>query len=302
MSGVLLYDGERRVFATPARWLARHTHSAAAVQDVQHADLAPLGLSVADCGEGLQWVDDGRRVVGPEALAAYLATSTDRWRTAGRILTSPVSKYLTWPVYRWATHHGNDSSGRTPGLDSARPSTFAKGIRRRKPKDLSACASLLGVVYKNGQYPVHWPDAPRAWLSDDEVLDAWVFERGGEIHGHIAVSKVGTDTRSALRWREVTGHDPSELAGITRFFVRPRLQHQGIGQALLDVAVAEIRARGLFPVLDVVSRSTDAIALYEELGWRRRAAYPWGEKGEDLKTYFYEPPPALGTPEDAPAE
>lgn len=289
MSGVFLYDGDSRFFARSARWLARHAHCAAEVQDLKHTDLAPLGLTAADRVEGLQWVEDGRRSVGPDAVAAYLETGRNGWRTAGRLLTSPVSKHLTWPVYRWAANHRDEVTEGT-----------MKGIRRRKPKDIPACATLLGVVFTAGEYPVHWPHAPRSWLADEDVIDAWVFERGGEIHGHVAISRVGLDSVSALRWREVTGHEASELAGITRFFVRPRLQGQGIGTALLDVALAEIRGRGLFPVLDVVSASEAAISLYEGLGWRRRAAYPWGEKDEQLQILFYEPPPALGTPEDTP--
>lgn len=280
MSGVLLYDAGCRFCATSAHWLERHAESTAPVRAWQQTDLADLGLSPDDSAEGLQWVDDGRRLVGPDAVAAFLQSSTDRWRTAGRVLTSPVSQRVAWPFYRWASHHRDAPE---------RP----RGIRRRRPKDVPACASLLGMVFTEGQYPVHWPEAPRAWLAADEVVDAWVFERDGEIHGHIAISKVGLDTRSALRWREVTGHEPSELAGITRFFVRPRLRGQGVGTALLDVAVAEIRARGLVPVLDVVSRSRDAIQLYDDLGWRRRAEYPWGDKEEDLQIYFYESPPPV---------
>lgn len=292
MAGVLLYDGDCRFCARSARWLERHATSTARVEAWQQADLAPLGLAAADCADGLQWVDHGRHVEGPEAVAAYLATSTDRWRTAGRILTAPASKRVTWPVYRWMAHRRAPASG-VPVRGVADPAALAKRVRPRRPKDLAACANLLAVTFSAGQYPVSWPDAPRAWLSADEVLEAWVFERGGEVHGHIAISKVGLDTLSALRWREVTGHDPSRLAGISRFFVRPRLRGQGIGTALLDVAVAEIRARGLVPVLDLVSASTDAVRLYEDLGWRRRASYPWGDKDQDLQIYYYESPPEL---------
>jgi len=170
-----------------------------------------------------------------------------------------------------------------------------KGIRRRRTGDLAGCANLLAVVFSAGQYPVHWPDAPRAWLADEEVLDAWVFERGGEVHGHVAICAVGLDKLSALRWRELTGRECSELAGVTRLFVRPRMRGQGIGTVLLDLAVAEIRARGLVPVLDVVSASKDAVRLYEDLGWRRRAAYPWGDEREGLRIYYYEAPPAPAT-------
>lgn len=146
-----------------------------------------------------------------------------------------------------------------------------KGLRRRRSKDLGACARLLRVVFFEGQYPVDWPERPRAWLSDREVMDAWVVERRGEMLGHIAISTVGEDGGAALRWRELTGLPASELAAVSRLFVRARVRRQGIGTALLDVAASEIRARGLTPVLEVPGASTDAVGLLEHAGWRLRA-------------------------------
>ncbi len=291
MNGVFLYDEECGFCTTSVRWLQRHADSAARVEAWQHADLATLGLSAEDCAEAVQWVEDGHRAVGPDALAAYLQTSTKSWRTAGRVLTAPVSKHVTWPVYRWVAHHRGPQPDGTPATELPRVSAPVKGVRRRRPKDLGACARLLRVVFSDGQYPVYWPDAPRGWLNDEDVIDAWVVERQGEILGHVAISKVGLDAVSALRWREVTGHEPSELAGVSRLFVRPRVRSQGIGAALLDVAVAEIRSRGLIPVLDVVSAGKDAITFYEHRGWRLLAMYPWGEKTDKLQIRYYGAPP-----------
>ncbi|MGH3333248.1 MAG: GNAT family N-acetyltransferase [Nocardioidaceae bacterium] len=291
MNGVFLYDEECGFCTTSVRWLQRHANSAARVEAWQHADLAALGLSAEDCAEAVQWVEDGHRAVGPDALAAYLQTSTKSWRTAGRVLTAPVSKHVTWPVYRWVAHHRGPQPGGAPAIELPRVSPPVKGVRRRRPKDLGACARLLRVVFSDGQYPVYWPDAPRGWLNDEDVIDAWVVERQGEILGHVAISKVGLDAVSALRWREVTGHEPSELAGVSRLFVRPRVRSQGIGAALLDVAVAEIRSRGLIPVLDVVSAGKDAITFYEHRGWRLLAMYPWGEKTDKLQIRYYGAPP-----------
>ena len=291
MSGVFLYDGDCRFCTTSVDWLQRHAISPARVVPWQHADLAHLGLSAEECEEAVQWVDDGHRSAGPDAIAAYLQTSTQSWRTAGRVLTAPVSRQVAWPVYRWIARHRGLLPGGTPACELPRVSPTIKGIRRRRRKDLGACARLLRVVFSEGQYPIYWPDAPRAWLDGEDVIDAWVVERQGEILGHVAISKVGLDAVSALRWREITGQEPSELAGISRFFVRPRVRGQGIGAALLDVAVAEIRARGLIPVLDVVSAGKDAIKLYEDRGWRLRAIYPWGETTDRLQIFYYASPP-----------
>lgn len=235
-------------------------------------------------------VEKSRSEVVP-GLSGRHQRSTHPLRTAGRVLTVSGWEHVTWPVYRWLGRHPGQLPGGTPASELAHASPPIKGFRRRRIKDLGACARLLRVVFSEGQYPVHWPDAPRAWLNDEDVIDAWIVERQGEILGHIAISKVGLDGVSQFRWREITGHLPSELAGVSKLFVRPRVRGQGIGAALMTVAVADIRARGLIPVLDVVSASEDAIRLYEDLGWRLLAMDPWSEKHDRLRIYCYGLPP-----------
>lgn len=161
------------------------------------------------------------------------------------------------------------------------------GLRRRTPRDLAACARLVRVVHGEVRYPVRWPEAPRAWLADEDVLGAWVVEREGELLGHVAVSRVGRDVVTGRRWRELTGVDPSGLGGVTRFFVRSRVRGQGIGGALLDVATVEIRRRGLVPVLEVVTASKDATKLFEDRGWRLLSMDPWRENPDEFRVHCY---------------
>ncbi|HET7356476.1 MAG TPA: GNAT family N-acetyltransferase [Nocardioidaceae bacterium] len=288
MGGVLLYDGECGFCTASARWLERHARGTTRVQAWQRGDLAELGVSAEQCAEAVQWVGNGRRASGPEALAAYLQSGTGAWRAAGRLLATPAAQRLTRPAYRRLVRHRARLSA--PATDGSRPPV--KGIRRRRPKDVPACARLLRLVYAERQYPVYWPEAPRAFLADDEVIAAWVAERHGEMLGHVAISRVGLDPASAMRWREITGRSPSELGGVSRLFVRPKAAGEGIGSALLEVAVAEIRARGLLPVLEVVTASRDAIALYEARGWRLVGMYDWGHRADRLRILYYTAPPA----------
>jgi GNAT superfamily N-acetyltransferase len=176
----------------------------------------------------------------------------------------------SWTLQRWLDRH-HPRPLHEPPLDVRRGTPSVKGLRRRRTKDVPACARLLRVVHSDGRYPVEWPEAPRAWLAEDDVIDAWVVERQGEILGHVALCQVGRDGVSSMRWREITGLDPSRLAAVSRLFVRPRVRGQGIGTALLDVAVAQARGRGLVPVLDVATVNDAAIRLFEERGWRLRA-------------------------------
>lgn len=176
------------------------------------------------------------------------------------------------------------AAGRLLDSPAARP-----GIRERTKDDLAACARLLYLVHAEGQYPVSWPDSPRSWLTDG-VVDAFVAERLRQVLGHVAIVNVGRDPIEAVRWREVTGRNPADLAGVTKLFVRPEARGQGIGTALLQRAVEEIRRLGRVPVLDVVSASTDAIWLYESRGWRLLATYPWGEPSRALRVHYFAAP------------
>ena len=171
-------------------------------------------------------------------------------------------------------------------------STGVRGLRRRRPKDVAACARLARVVHYEAHYPEKLTDAPRAWLCDDEVLDAWVVERQDEILGHVAISTVGHDTTSAYRWREMTGREPTELAAVSRLFIRPKARRLGLGSALLDAAVAEIRAQGLVPVLQVVDAHADAVRLFEEAGWRLLSMDECGSRAEHQRVRCYAGPPA----------
>ena len=54
--------------------------------------------------------------------------------------------------------------------------------------------------------------------------------------------------------------------------------------------VVSILARGLVPVLDVVSNGADALRLYDASGWRMLATYPWGNADDDLHIHFYRGP------------
>jgi GNAT superfamily N-acetyltransferase/predicted DCC family thiol-disulfide oxidoreductase YuxK len=285
MDGVLLYDGDCGFCETSAHWLERHARSPARVEAWQDADLVRLGLSAAECAEAVLWVEDGHRAAGPEAVAAYLRSASTPWQTAGRLLQAPVSKHVAWPVYRWVAQHRDGLPGGTTN-EPSRDGNPVKGLRRRRPRDVGACVRLLRVVFYEDRYPTAWPDGARSWLDGDDVVDAWVVERQGEILGHVAISHTGLDPLSALRWRELTGQPPDQLAAVSRLFVRPRARREGIGTALLDVALAGVRARGLTPVLEVVSSWEGAPAFVEARGWRLVAMYPSDER---LQVFYYEP-------------
>lgn len=195
---------------------------------------------------------------------------------------------LTEPVQRWLTRHRVHNEG-------VAASSVPHGVQicRRNDSQLAACSRLLGLVSAECGYPVPRPMSRRGWLTGEDVLNAWIAEEHGRVQGHVAITRVeGGDPATALRWREVTGRPASELAGVSRFFVRSSSRGQGLGTALLETAVEESRARGLMPVAEVVSTSRRGVPFYDRAGWRMVAMYPYGRRDEGLETYLYAAPPA----------
>lgn len=164
-------------------------------------------------------------------------------------------------------------------------------IRRRKDHQLAACARLLGLVSVESAYPIPRQPDRREWLSGEDVLYAWTAEEHGRVQGHVALARVDRDPMTAMRWREVTGRPPSELAEVSRFFVRSSARGRGIGTALLETAVDESRARGLLPVGKMISTSRRGVPFYDRAGWRMVAMYPCGRREDGLETYLYVAPP-----------
>jgi GNAT superfamily N-acetyltransferase len=175
-----------------------------------------------------------------------------------RASSTPAHR-LTLPVQRWRTRHGTAA----PGLP--------RGIRVRRSRDVGSCARLLRRAYFEGVFPGHGDEDPRSWLDAPEVNAAWVAEQGGEIVGHVAVSSLRVGA-AGLRWREIVGRPTEELRAVSRLFVRPRSRGAGIGSTLLQVATADVRARGLVPVTEVLTLSSEAPAFYLDQGWRLRAS------------------------------
>jgi len=101
-----------------------------------------------------------------------------------------------------------------------------------------------------------------AWLDDgDSYLARWVAVRGDVVVGHIAVTAPHDYILNFL--------DASkDLAEITKFFVDPAAQRDGVGALLFTRARDFIRESGSVPVLAVVSTSSDALNFYPKNGMR----------------------------------
>ncbi|HLK46113.1 MAG TPA: GNAT family N-acetyltransferase, partial [Acidimicrobiales bacterium] len=90
----------------------------------------------------------------------------------------------------------------------------------------------------------------------------------GAVVGHALLRPRSAPPSVELAATEL-GVDRASLGFVARLLVDPARRRLGIGRLLLDTVVADARARGLTPVLDVVVRDGGAIALYEATGWTR---------------------------------
>ncbi len=154
-------------------------------------------------------------------------------------------------------------------------------LRGRTAADLPALVGILEAQRPTSGYPVRWPlpFPAEEFIARRTELAAWVAVDPGRedaVVGHVALTDVAPGWE-ADGWGAGTGLPASALAAVSVLFVDPAATGQGVGSTLLDTAVDHARAMGRTPVLDVVSESARAVALYTRHGWQvvGRARPPW---------------------------
>jgi GNAT superfamily N-acetyltransferase len=139
-------------------------------------------------------------------------------------------------------------------------------VRHRTEADLEQCVAMAERVHDLDGYPFFLPTDLRTFLVTPGAYRAWVAERSGVILGHVALHPRSSDVVMA-RASEALGRPVDELAVVARLLVAPDARGSGTGRALLEVAAENARTRGLWPVLDVATDLTVAVALYDASGW-----------------------------------
>jgi predicted DCC family thiol-disulfide oxidoreductase YuxK len=124
---VFLFDGDCAFCTRCAIFLRRHVATPARIVAWRSVDLAPLGVTAAECAAAVRYVQvgpagAGRVSAGPAAIADLLRTATDRrWRLAGRVLGTRAVLLLAWPVYRWVARNRHRLPGGRAYCELPRP-------------------------------------------------------------------------------------------------------------------------------------------------------------------------------------
>lgn len=162
-------------------------------------------------------------------------------------------------------------------------------IRARQDSDLPALCAALRAVHVTDAYPSVWPADPAAFVAPPG-LGAWVAELGGVPVGQVTLREPGEPPPD---WVTSAGLEASEIAVLSRLFVAPAAQGQGLARALFRAAWAGARALGRRAILDVHTASVGPIRLYETEGWVRVATLdaPWQDPdGTSPRMHVYRAP------------
>lgn len=128
-------------------------------------------------------------------------------------------------------------------------------------------AALLAEQQPGSSYPFRWPlplPVERFLVREDEQA-AGVAEVDGAVVGHVAAGSAPGTGEPDATFRTATGCTDPALVSV--LFTGTRVRDTGVGGRLLDTAVAWARAHGRAPVLDVVQRHGNALAVYRHRGW-----------------------------------
>ncbi len=80
----------------------------------QYLDLAQLGVLKSDAESAVQYLRDGRKYRGAEAIARYLMDSKTLWVAAGWLMRAPVLLSISEVVYSVVAANRHRLPGGTP--------------------------------------------------------------------------------------------------------------------------------------------------------------------------------------------
>ncbi|MGW7208694.1 GNAT family N-acetyltransferase [Streptomyces sp. NPDC054837] len=163
-------------------------------------------------------------------------------------------------------------------------------VRPFEDSDLADAAAALIDVHATDGYPVEGVEQPEAWLRSADVIAAWVGELDGAVVGHVAIMRPHDEDAVSL-WMQQSGDKKDQIAVLARLFVVKSARKHAAGERLMQAAMSYGSEHRLRLVLDVMTKDSAAIRLYERLGWREigRAPHQYGN-GQSIDAVCYVAP------------
>lgn len=130
---VLVYDGDCGICTRCVSFVEQHLSQQIDIVAWQHADLAALKLSQAECEAAVQWVlPDGTVHSAHLAVAGLLRYSGGLWRVLGVVIALPLVRTIAAIVYRWIAANRDKLPGGTPAC--AMPAHLRPGASDAAPR------------------------------------------------------------------------------------------------------------------------------------------------------------------------
>ncbi|GAA3659387.1 hypothetical protein GCM10022237_19280 [Nocardioides ginsengisoli] len=146
-------------------------------------------------------------------------------------------------------------------------------VRPRRAADLAPLADVLFAQQPTSHYPVRnpLPFPVERFLHADDASAAWTAEYGGRPVGHVCWTgpAAGSPDDDAVNAACAAAHDCAvdRLAWVRTLFTGLDVRGLGVGRQLLATVVADIRAAGRRPCLEVLPVHPAALELYRASGW-----------------------------------
>lgn len=168
-------------------------------------------------------------------------------------------------------------------------------IRPRRPEDLPGLGRDLLEQQPRTRYPFRdpLPVSTDVFLHADDALGAFVAEIDGDVVGHVCRTGPPHGFADAARMNEACarahGCRVDELSFVSGLFTAERAVGRGVGRALLEAIVGDMRQAGHRPCLEVLPHHGGARHLYRATGWQDVLGVrpPWltsvvGDEGPDV--------------------
>jgi GNAT superfamily N-acetyltransferase len=169
-------------------------------------------------------------------------------------------------------------------------------VRPRRPDDVPGLAGVLRAQQPASRYPFRdpLPFPVERFLHAHDAAAAWTAELDDRPVGHVCRlgPPRGFPDADAMNEACARAHGCAveDLGWVATLFVGLDARGLGVGRALLDTAVQDIRTAGLRPCLEVLPVHAAALTLYEATGWREvlRLRPAWlreaaGDQGPDVR-------------------